>query len=751
MSDENYEDDLPMLSKEQLGDILEVGDTAHDYSLIDDDMTDSYVNHSIDRINEILNKYPVGLIHLFKGYMSYCAEVIISRALCGIDGLKPVQRRILITMLEMKLKQKTKCVKISGAVTKYHPHSDVPVYEALTRMTDSRGMMNIPLIAGQGTFGDVYSSKRASASRYTEAELHPYASDYFGEMNGVKYTENYDNTAKEPILLPVRYPSILVNPTQGIAVGLASNIPSFNIIDVIDLAIEYLETGDVKTVIYPDHRCGSIYVKDEAELFKVMTTGKGKLKFRARAELVGKEIHFTELPFGVTKEALKKQILDADIYGVSDVKDLSDKDGLDLAVYCKNTSMVSSVLMTIYKLTDAQYVNTANMTVIIDNQPKLLGVWPMIKEWCRFRCDTLIGDINHDKKELIREARLKEVKIAYLANDEAVSEVLRLSRYVGKKEAKKYVAKVFPDFSNTEINMVCSLPTDQLGEIDVFKNDLEGVLTEIDECDKRIATVSTIAVNDLKKVRAKFSFMKRHTEVTDLDYNFESEESDVSTVDETPCTICIKDNFLKKIPSTSFFGSEASEAIIEANANDTLIGVDTNGRVLRVYLSNIDYCSASSIGTFLPKYWGIEENELMWLDVLDGREKTIVYSDGKVGFLDTSEWFGNSRQVKVIEAGISAYAKDIVDVIDTPEVVLVVTKKGKMSILVLENTFRERKPSRTARKSIFKLDEDDSIVSVKGLSKVELIRYINNSNRYLAPRVKYLEEASDILDNSIFR
>ena len=249
----------------------------------EDDIDDEEEIEEIDKLNEIImleDKLPRGLNHLINGYVDYAKEVVVDRAIPGIDGFKPSQRRILYTMKFIeKVNDLSKSANIAGATMKIHPHGDSSIYETMVRMVGSSLVMNIPYLEGKGSFGKVFSANaRAAASRYTEVKLEKIAEELFRGMNGIDMIPSYNNALEEPLLLPVSFPSILCNPAQGIAVGLAANIPAFNYHEVLKATIELIEKGEIKTLLAPDFSTGGCYVKNEKELQKLMKTGNARLK-----------------------------------------------------------------------------------------------------------------------------------------------------------------------------------------------------------------------------------------------------------------------------------------------------------------------------------------------------------------------------------------------------------------------------------------------------------------------------------------
>ena len=728
---------------ENLGDILEVGDIDllknSDYGFSKD--SEAY------KMLETAEKYPESLMYLLDVYIDFCKEIIVNRAIPSIDGLKPVQRRLLYILHEYKIKNKglIKSQRITSDVMgRLHPHGDS--YDAFVKMVDKRSAFNIPLVAGKGNFGSVYSSKSASAPRYTEAELHSNALEYFHQMDGVDFEPSFDETELEPTLLPVSYPSILVNATQGIAVGIASYIPSFSILDVVDATIEYLKTGKITKVLTPDFAGGATYVKNDEELKKIMTTGKGKIKLRGKVEINGKEISIKDLPMGVTVENLIKQINDLEDKNIVDCKNLTDKSGMEVRVYCSTLKSVNSVLLNLYKETKLQTTITANMRVIVDGVPKLLGVYGIIEEWCKFRKNVVKKQYMHDTEQLKRKAMLAQARYLYLEDDEAVDKFIEIIRSKGKTEAKKYLSGKFPELGKDEINSIASIGLDKLSDSGVFKKEYEELASKVRVNESIIEDATDAIISDLERVRGKYSSYKRKTDVTDIEYEF-SENDNEEIIDNSPCYVLIKENFIKKVTTSSFFKEENYDCVIETRANETLVGIDNMGRVVRVYLKDIPYTASSELGTYIPTYLGLEDSDVLWIQELDSSKKMLMYNDGRVGFLDLEEWYGNTRCVKVIENGVSSEVDKLIGVFDVPESIIIQTTAGKFAI---EYTKNIPVKSRTARKMVFKLADGERIVNYAPLSIEESLRVLKNHERYKANKPRYLVDRSDLTSTEEF-
>lgn len=722
---------------ELLGDVLEVGDPEqlmNNEEYLKELEDEGYIAENSKKFLEEAVKYPDSLMYLYKAYVDFAITLITERAIPAIDGLKPAQRRIMVVAKEFYDKRagfiKSKKI-MSDVIGRLHPHGDC--YDVAVKMVDSRNAFNVPLIKGTGNFGSVFSSKSASAQRYTEMQMHDNAKEFFGEMNGVKYRPSFDEKETEPILLPVSYPSILVNSTNGIAVGISSYIPSFNISDVIDATIEYMETGDIAEPLIPDFPSGGTYVQNDEELWKIMETGVGKIKMRGNVEIDGSEIIIKDLPYGVTAEKIMKQVAGEDglmsnegSRYIDDIKNLTGRNGFKISVYCSNANYVQTVLMLLYKKTDLQTTVTTQMNVIVDGKPELLGVKGIIREWCRFRKDVIVRQTEHDKSKLEKSLKISKAKYLYTKETDIVDKVIELLRAKKRAEARDYLQECFTELDKDDIKTLLGMSISSLGDNDVFESEIQEYTNKIEVLNKRIADPSPAVIEDLRRVQGYYKSYKRHTLISDRDYVFETKEEVV--IDNSPCYVLIKDNFIKKVTRNSYFKEENYDLVLDCKASDTLLGIDNFGRVIRVYLKDIEYTTSDKVGTYLPQYLDLDDSfDLLWLDLLTEATKMLIYSDGRIGMLDMSEWYGNSRCVKVIEKGVSAEVDKLIGVIDVPETLIVYTSKGRCGIEYLENIIVK---SRTARKLTFKLEAGERITAYAPLTKVESIKVLSNHSKY---------------------
>lgn len=693
-----------------------------------------------------------GLDTLFNGYIDYSREVIINRALPDVrDGLKPVQRRILWTLKSDKVRGKMKSARVSGNVLAYHPHGDSSVYQAMVLMTDKNASFAFPLLAGQGDFGKFYKTDKAAAARYTEAGLSDYSKEYFGEMNGISMIPNFDATLTEPEVLPVSFPAVLVNSMSGIAVGFKSNIPSFNFNDVIDLTIEYLENGKCTTVIVPDFVNGGYYVKNNKELMKLMQTGVAKLKLRGKVLIEGKEITICEFPSGKTIQGIKKQIDDKDINGVRSTGDFDDfVSGAGLWVDCNSKSKVDEVLYSLYRDTDLQCNFNADITVIKDGEPVREGVWNVIADWCEWREKVLTKEYKTELEacnDAVREAR---AFVEIVSNIEYRDEIRRLLDYEGTKAAEDFILShydneiVTPDLASWAVRRGAN----NFKDGGKYRQQYSDMKVRIDELEGYLADIKGTIINQLKRLKREYGAnFPRRTEITNKDFEFTS-VSEVESRDTNNCVYSFKNGFLKKMRFST--GIDDADFEFNALACDTLVAIDNRGRVLRVYCEDLPYNNNSEMGTYLPRYFGLNETDdykIYWIGVLDGKTKMIIYKDGNVGFLDTSEWTNVKRQVKVLETGIAPSVAHLVGAVieNIPEMLFVTDTSGKLGFEYTDNIKRK---DRTAKTRVFNLGKGCELDSYYGCSTEDGILLVSNISRYQAPKLQKIPDiTSDFRGN----
>ena len=741
------QDKFMMESENAINDIEEMTLSEEDINETSDidDMEETNVLDVEDNLNEEvetkkpivsydykdLSVIPESLNHLRTGYVDYAKEVILERALPNIDGFKPSQRRILYAMKYLErdndlTKDLTKSAGIVGTTMKLHPHGDASIYETMVRMTDCAMYLNTPFVKGKGSFGHVFSTdEKPAASRYTECMFTKVADECFKGMNGVEMIPSYDNKLKEPLLLPVSYPTILCNTSQGIAVGIASNIPSFNFHEVNQAVIEYIEKGHIEKLLAPDFTTGGCYIVNETELKKLMKTGNARLKLRGKWHIEGKIIVIDEIPYYTTVEEIKNAI--KDLPGVSDVKDECDRKGFRLSIECGTKKLVDSVLKDVIRVSNLQMQITTNMVLIVDNMPVAMGVEGVISEWVKFREGILKVEI---EKEIQRLSQLierydilvdlmttekRDVFLQTLLKDESsdygvIKELLRGYYPDTKEEVFDWILdiklKTLKGVGNKQRNYLEELR----GELSVQTNDLNNVRGRI--------------VRELKELNKKYKF-PRKTELVGDDYTFEKTKK----VKPEPVPVLVQCNgmFIKKLKNVP---SNASlDGVMKCMSDDSVSYLDSKGRLLRVQLENIDFNTSSEKGTYLPRYFDIEDEfEIKDITVVANKKYGYMYSDGFIGVIDYNEWYSAKRKLKITDDGLApAYIDLMIGKVrlDMPYIVLR-TEKGKM--VILSSKFIQKR--RTARTKLVRVGKGDKVINAVAMTEENIVELFTDPERF---------------------
>lgn len=694
-------------------------------------------------LDSLKGQVPDGLISLVEGYIDYAKEVVVNRALPNIDGLNPVQRRILYTMRVLEsVKDLKKCQLIAGKVLALHPHGDSAVYKAMVRLVDSSEVMNIPYLKGKGSFGKVFSNEKPSAARYTECMLNPIVDEFFGEMNGIDFIPSYNNELEEPSLLPVSYPNILCNPTIGIAVGVASNIPPFNFNEVNNATIELIETGDIKEPLIPDFTTGGYYVKDDTELLKLMETGKAKLKIRGKWHTEGRQIIITEIPYYTNVQALQRVV--SEIKGVTKEVDAIDRNGFKYIITCANKKVVDEVLTKVIRDTRLQMTINTNIVVIADDKPHVVGVKDVLQKWVDFRSDVLSKDMKIELDKLLPNITRNNIILDLINNESKRDMLYTKTTKESEESALEYLRSLYEGVEDSvleqflDINFRSLTPKNR----ERRQKELDKLIERRDYLENSLKDVKSVIVSQLKELNKKY-ITPRKTEVTDIDYNFEKEETVVVKADPVPVRFVVEDKFMKKLHPT-----EENEGVgLDCMTDDIITFVDTKGRLLRVEVDKVPFCKDSERGTYLSVFLDIEDDfDLVCYDVTVEKEKAFVYNDGFISVLDYGEWANLQRVTKMTQKGISPLASLIMGELDlTTSHIMVLTSEGRLGFASLD--FKRK--NRTARTKIIEgLNKDEIITKVIPIDENVMFDLIDNFENYLG-KVSVLNE-SDSFNSELY-
>ena len=604
-------------------------------------------------------------------FMPYAMSVILSRAIPEIDGLKPSHRKLLYTMYKMGLLNGalTKSANIVGQTMRLNPHGDAAIYETMVRLSRGNGALLHPLVESKGNFGRVYSRDMAyAASRYTEAKLDAICGEFFRDIDAdaVDFVPNYDNTMQEPSLLPTSFPHILVAPNQGIAVGMASNICSFNLAEVCAAAIALIKDPDhdlLSTMIAPDFPTGGLLLYDRAELNRIYETGRGTLRIRAKWHSDGNVIEITELPYTTTVEAVidkcAELIKAGKLKEISDIRDETDLSGLKLAIDVKRGQDPAKLMQKLFRMTPLEDVFGCNFNVLIAGTPKVLGVREILTEWVAWRTDCVRRRVFYDmtkKKERLHlllglEKILLDIDraIAIIRNTEREEDVVpNLMVGFGIDEIQ---AEFVAEIKLRNINRAYIL--NRVAETDDLKKEIEDLEATV----KSRARLQTIITKELTAVAKKFGQPRRTMllEPEEIE-EIPEEESDY------PVTVFLtREGYLKKITPQSLRMSgeqkyKEGDGLAwsgETRSSAEIIFLTDRMQAYKCSLSEFDDCKASVLGDFIPAKVGMEDGERPVFAFLPGDYSgslLFVFENGKAARVPMKSYETKSNRRKLTGA-----------------------------------------------------------------------------------------------------
>ena len=612
---------------------------------------------------------------LEQNYMPYAMSVIISRAIPEIDGFKPAHRKLLYTMYKMGLitGARTKSSNVVGQTMKLNPHGDMAIYETLVRLTRGNGALLHPFIDSKGNFGKQHSRDMAfAAPRYTEVKLDSICTDVFGDIDKdtVDFVDNYDGELKEPTLLPVAFPTILVNSNQGIAVGMASNICSFNLKEVCDTTIALLKdkNADIyKTLLAPDFSGGAQLIYNEADIKSIYETGRGSVKLRAKYSYDKKNncIEITEIPYSTTVEAIIDKIVElvkqGKIKEISDIRDETDLSGLKLAIDLKRGTDAEKLMAKLYKQTPLQDTFSCNFNVLINGSPKVLGVRELILSWADFRINCIKRRLQFDlDKKSKRLHLLMGLKQILLDIDKAVA-------IIKNTEAE---ADVVPNLmKGFKIDMI---QAEFIAEIKLRHLNKEYILKRLEDIDKlneEIADITRTLSSDsaVKRVIIKelTELSKKHgkdrmTEIISAD-SIETIEEDDFIPDYNVKLFMTEQNYVKKITLVSLRASaeqklkDDDKMLYEAECSNKaeVLFFSNRQNVYKMKVHELPDRKASDFGEFLPNVLSMEQGEkIIYMVATDKYEGNMLFAfeNGKMAKIPLSAYATKTNRKRLTNA-----------------------------------------------------------------------------------------------------
>ena len=610
-------------------------------------------------------------------YMPYAMSVIVSRAIPEIDGFKPSHRKLLYTMYKMGLLTgaRTKSANIVGQTMRLNPHGDAAIYDTMVRLSKGYGALLTPFVDSKGNFGKSYSRDMSwAAPRYTEAKLSAICGEIFKDIDSdtVDFVDNYDNTMKEPALLPTTFPNILVSANSGIAVGMASQFCGFNLKEVCDTTVAYLKNPDcdlTETLLAPDFPTGGELIFDTDAIRDIYNTGRGSVRVRAKYRYVKDQnlLEIYEIPYSTTVEAILDKVAELIKAGkakeISDMRDETDLSGLKLAIDLKRGVDPDKLMAKLYKLTPLEDAFACNFNVLIAGSPKVLGIRQILEEWTAWRTDSVkrrIFFVLGKKKEKLH--LLKGLKRILLDIDKAIriireteeeAEVipnLMIGFGIDQIQAE-YVAEIKLRNINKEYILKRTRETDALrDEID----DLEDLLNS----PKR---VKKVIVEELNAAAKKYGEPRRTSIV--YPHEITSYTPEEEQKEEYPVTVFLsREGYFKKITPASlrmnseqkFKEGDALRQTFETTSNAEAMFFTDQCQVYKTRLGEFDDAKASVLGDYLPTKLKMDAGENVIFMVLPGADYAgsllFFYENGKVARIEMKAYQTASNRRKLTGA-----------------------------------------------------------------------------------------------------
>ena len=596
-------------------------------------------------------------------YMPYAMSVIVSRAIPEIDGFKPSHRKLLYTMYKMGLLTgaRTKSANIVGQTMRLNPHGDAAIYDTMVRLSKGYGALLHPFVDSKGNFGKVYSRDMAwAASRYTEAKLAPICAELFRDIDSdtVDFVDNYDNTMKEPALLPTTFPNILVSANQGIAVGMASQLCGFNLGEVCDTTIAFLKNPEVRiseTLLAPDFPTGGEVLYDPRVIEDIYNTGRGGVKVRARWRYDKKEnlIEIYEIPYTTTSEAIMDKVAElikaGKVKEISDMRDETDLSGLKLTIDLKRGADPDKLMQKLFKSTTLQDTASCNFNVLIGGMPRVMGVRELLEEWCAWRTESVKRRVYFVlKKRQDKLHLLKGLKKILLDIDKAI-EIIRET----EKEAD-VVPNLMIGFGIDQIQAeyVAEIKLRNINREYILKRveetaSLESEIEDLEDTLARPSRIRKIIVSELEDVRKKYAEPRRTGILYDYAEDVDAEED---AIEDYPVTLFLsQQGYFKKITPQSlrmsgeqkFKEDDALSVSVESSNAAELMFFTDRAQVYKTRASDFADGKASLLGDYLPSKLGMDEGESVMGMVLPGDYSGYMlffFENGKAAKVELSAY-----------------------------------------------------------------------------------------------------------------
>ena len=609
-------------------------------------------------------------------YMPYAMSVIVSRAIPEIDGFKPSHRKLLYTMYKMGLLTggRTKSANIVGQTMRLNPHGDAAIYETMVRLAKGNETLLHPFVDSKGNFGKVYSRDMAyAASRYTEAKLDSICGELFRDIDSdtVDMVDNYDATMKEPSLLPTTFPNVLVSANQGIAVGMASNICSFNLKEVCDTTIALMKNPDhdiLETLPGPDFSTGGELLFDEAATREIYATGRGSFRLRSKWRYVkeGNLIEITEIPYSTATEVIMDKVAElikaGKIREISDMRDETDLGGLKLTIDLKRGVDPEKLMQKLFRMTPLQDSFACNFNILIAGMPRVMGVGEILAEWTAWRTDCV-------KRRIYFQIQKKQERLHLLKGLEKI--LLDIDRAIAIIRETELENEVVPNlmigFGIDEIQagFVAEIKLRNINKEYILKqtkatSQLEQEIADLEDTLNSARKLKNVIIKELRQVSDKFG-QPRKTEIL---YNVEDAEpeNEEDQVPDYPVTVFVsKEGYLKKITAQSlrmsgeqkFKEGDSLDYTRETTNRAELLVFTDQFQCYKTRLSDFDDGKASLLGDYLPSKLGFDQGENLLQVIFPGDGKGFVlffFENGKVAKVPLSAYETKTNRKKLTGA-----------------------------------------------------------------------------------------------------
>ena len=656
---------------------------------------------------------------LEQNYMPYAMSVIISRAIPEIDGFKPSHRKLLYTMYKMGLLSggRTKSANVVGQTMRLNPHGDQAIYDTMVRLTEGNGALLLPLVDSKGNFGRQYSRDMAcAASRYTEVKLSKVCSEIFRDMDKdtIDFVDNYDGTMKEPVLLPTTFPNILANPNQGIAVGMASNICSFNLKELCEATVLVMKDpeADLTEVMpAPDFPFGAQLLYQRDEMREIYKTGRGSFKMRASYTYDKKQncIDITEIPYTTTVEAIVEKVVElvknGKVKEISDIRDETDKKGLKLTIDLKRGTDPEKLMAKLFRMTPLQDSFGCNFNILVEGSPMVLGVNDILCEWLRFRRSCVLRAVAFDIVRKSEKLHLLEGLEKILLD---IDKAIRIVRET--EEDAQVVPNLMKGFhiDEAQAEYVAEIKLRNLNKDYILKRTaeiakLKEEIEDLEAVQKSKARVNKIIEKQLREAAKKFGTERRTRLIAAEDVAEPAEEETVE--DYAVRLFRTAQNYIKKISLVSLRTSgeqrlKEDDAIIqeeEITNRSEILFFAAGGDVYKMRAYEIPDGKASQMGEYIPNLVGMTEKEDIIGMVISGDYSgwlLFSFENGKCAKIPLKSYETKSNRRRL--TGGFATKSPIVGMMFLPEDTDIVLRSSQDKVLTV-NT--EKIPEKTTRSS----------------------------------------------------